>query len=51
MMCSGAPLFNMELTGPGVVYLESFPVEKLRRLFAKKGGGKKKKDEKGDSPN
>jgi len=47
MMCSGAPLFNMELTGPGVVYLESFPVEKLRRLFAKKGGGKKKKDEKG----
>ena len=40
MCCGGEGMFNTVLTGPGTVYLQSMPIEKLRRLFPQK----KKKD-------
>jgi len=44
--CGGQGLFNTKFTGPGKVYLQSMPIEKLRALFPqrKKGGDKKKKN-------
>jgi len=45
MCCGGEGAFNTELTGPGLVFLQSMPIEKLRRVLGpppkqegKKGG-------------
>lgn len=40
--CGGEGLFNTEMKGPGTIYLQSFPIEKLLKLFPqrKEGGGK-----------
>jgi uncharacterized protein (AIM24 family) len=46
MCCGGEGMFNTVLTGPGMVYLQSMPIEKLRRLFPQK----KKKDKKDKNP-
>lgn len=35
----GEGCFNTQLEGPGVVYVQSFGVEKLRKLMPPKGGG------------
>lgn len=37
--CSGEGLFNTSLKGPGRVILCSMPIEKLRALFIRPGGG------------
>jgi len=41
MCCAGEGAFNTVLTGPGKVWLESMPIEKLRSLFPapSNGGG------------
>jgi uncharacterized protein (AIM24 family) len=40
--CGGEGCFNTKVTGPGKVYMQSMPIEKLRRLFVQRKGGKKK---------
>ena len=35
MCCGGEGLFNTVLTGPGKIYMQSMPIEKLRSLFPK----------------
>jgi len=47
-MCGGEGLFNTVLTGPGTVYLQSMPIEKLRRLFPQRKN--KSKEDKNDTP-
>eukprot|EP00518_Triparma_eleuthera_P005223 CAMPEP_0182452756 /NCGR_PEP_ID=MMETSP1319-20130603/99_1 /TAXON_ID=172717 /ORGANISM="Bolidomonas pacifica, Strain RCC208" /LENGTH=264 /DNA_ID=CAMNT_0024650619 /DNA_START=13 /DNA_END=807 /DNA_ORIENTATION=+ len=37
MCCAGEGAFNTVLTGPGKVWLQSMPIEKLRALFPKPG--------------
>jgi len=43
MCCAGEGAFNTVLTGPGKIFLQSMPIEKLRALFPKppdnSGGG------------
>ena len=44
MCCAGEGAFNTVLTGPGKIFLQSMPIEKLRALFPKpsppgEGGG------------
>eukprot|EP00934_Nitzschia_sp_Nitz4_P009061 Nitzschia sp. Nitz4//scaffold206_size41850//13383//14260//NITZ4_007418-RA/size41850-processed-gene-0.50-mRNA-1//-1//CDS//3329541553//9051//frame0 len=42
MCCAGEGLFNTELTGPGTIWMQSFSIDKMRRLFpppSDNGGG------------
>jgi len=42
----GEGCFNTELTGPGIIYLQTLSYEKLIRLLVKAQNNKKKKDDK-----
>jgi len=45
----GEGAFNTHLTGPGLVLLQSMPIEKVRKLFPKKKAQKHGSNDQGNS--
>ena len=48
MVCAGEGAFNTVLTGPGKIWLQSMPIEKLRALFPKPPENKKSGGDSGE---